>query len=105
METIKVTTRLSTEEKESVLVYDYVDKVWHAETVIPKHLNKWKKQGWKQTAEYIYDDGSVCGGAFVVPEKAVSFRNPNIKRVMSEKQMKNLLGDAENDEDDEDDED
>ena len=102
METIKITTHLSTEEKESVMVYDYVDKVWRAETVIPKHLNKWKKQGWKQTAEYIYDDGSVCGGAFVVPEKAVSFRNPNIKRVMSEKQMQNLHKNDDEDEDGED---
>ena len=102
METIKVNTRLSTEERESVLVYDYIDKVWYAETVIPKHFNKWKKQGWNQTAEYIYDDGTVCGGAFVVPEKAISFRNPNIKRVMSEEQMKNLHRRDENDEDDED---
>ena len=100
METIKVTTYLSTEERETVMVYDYVDKVWHAETVIPKHLNKWKKKGWNQIAEYVYDDGSVCGGVFVVPEKAISFRDPNKKRVMSEKQMKNLLG-REEEEDDE----
>ena len=101
METIKVNTRISTEEKESVMVYDYVDQVWYAETVIPKHLNKWKKQGWKQTAEFVYGDGSVCGGAFVVPEKAVSFRNPNIKRVMSEKQMKNLQGRCEDEDEEE----
>ena len=105
METVKINTRLSNEERESVLVYDYIDKVWYADTVVPKHLNKWKKQGWKQTTEYIYDDGSVCGGAFVVPEKAVSFRNPNIKRVMSEKQMQNLLGSNTGYEEDEDDED
>ena len=94
METIKVTTRLSTEERESVMVYDNVDKVWRTDTTLPKHLNKWKKQGWKQTAEFVYDDGSVCGGAFIVPERAVSFRNVE-KKQMSEKQMKNLRGDDE----------
>lgn len=98
METIKVITRLSTDEKESVLVYDYADNVWYAETVISKHLNKWKKQGWKQTVEYVYDDGSVCGGAFIVPERAVSFRNAE-KKQMTEKQMGNLFGGDEDDED------
>jgi hypothetical protein len=32
------------------------------------------------------------GGVFVAPESAVSLRNPNKKRVMSEKQMSNLFG-------------
>ena len=102
MDTIKVNTRISMDERETVLVFDYVEKVWYADTVIPKHLNTWKKRGWNQTTEYIYDDGSVCGGAFIVPEKAITFRDPNKKRVMSEKQMQNLRGCDEEDEDDED---
>lgn len=101
METIKVTTRLSTEERETVLVYDNVSKVWTMDTTLPKHCNKAKKQGWTQTAEFVYDDGSVCGGVFVVPEKAVSFRNPKIKRVMSEKQMMNLRGGVEDEDEEE----
>ena len=102
MEIIKFTTRLCAEEKETILVYDNVDKVWYMDTTVPKHFNKAKKQGWTQTSEFVYEDGSVCGGAFLAPEKAITLRNPNKKRVMSDKQMKNL---HRNDEDDEGDED
>ena len=72
------------------------------DTTVPKHCNKAIKQGWKQTAEYVYDDGSVCGGAFEASAKAITFRNPNKKRVMSDEQMKNLHRHDEEDEDDED---
>lgn len=102
METIKVNTRLSTEERETVLVYDNVDKMWYMDTTVPKHINKAKKQGWTQTAEFVYEDGLVCGGAFQAPEKAITIRNPNKKRVMSEEQMKNLHRHEEEDDDDED---
>ena len=92
METIKLTTRLSSEERETVLVYDNVDKVWRMDTTIPKHLNKAKKQGWNQTAEFIYDDGTPCGGAFTAPARAITIRSAE-KKQMSEKQMNNLHGD------------
>ena len=101
MDTIKVNTRLSTEERETVLVYSYSDKKWYADTTIPKHVNKFKKQGWTQTAEYVYEDGLVCGGAFESEEKAITFRNPNKKRVMSEKQMNNLHRHADDEDEDE----
>ena len=97
METIKVNTRLSTEERETVLVYDNVDKVWIMDSTVPKHFNKAKKQGWTQTAEFIYEDGTVCGGAFEAPARAVTIRNAE-KKQMSEKQMGNLRGDDEDDE-------
>ena len=102
MKIIKMATRLSTEERETVLVYDNVDKVWHMDTTVSNHLNKAKKQGWTQIAEYIYEDGSVCGGAFTAPKKAITIRDPNKKRVMSDKQMKNLLGGVDEDDDEED---
>ena len=102
METIKVNTRLSTEERETVLVYDNIDKVWYMDTTVSNHLNKAKKQGWTQTAEYVYEDGSVCGGAFTAPKKAITIRDPNKKRVMSDKQMTNLHRNDAEDEDDED---
>ena len=102
MEIIKVTSKLSNEERETVLVYDNVDRKWRVDTMLLKHVNKFKKQGWKQIVEYVYEDGSVCGGVFEGGERAITFRNPNKKRVMSEKQMKNLLGRTEEDEDDED---
>ena len=89
METIKINTRLSTEERETVLVYDNIDKVWYMDSTVPKHANNAKKQGWTQTAEYIYDDGTPCGGAFVGPARAITIRNAE-KKQMSEKQLSNL---------------
>jgi hypothetical protein len=97
METIKVNTRLSTEERETVLVYDNVDKKWLMDSTVPKHVNKAKKQGWTQTAEYVYEDGSACGGAFEAPARAITIRSAE-KKQMSEKQMRNLSGDDEDDE-------
>jgi hypothetical protein len=102
MKTTKITSRLSNEERETVLLYDNVDKVWRMDTTIPKHANKAKRQEWKQVGEYIYDDGTVCGGVFEASDKAVTFRNPNKKRVLSEKQMQNLHKHGDEDEEDED---
>ena len=76
-------------------------KKWYADTTINKHANRFKKQGWTQTVEYVYDDGNVCGGVFEGSEKAITIRNPNIKRVMSEKQMQNLHKNDDEDEDNE----
>ena len=98
METIKVTCRLSAEERETVLVYDNIDKVWRMDSTVPKHFNKAKKQGWEQTAEFVYEDGSICGGAFEAPARAITIRSTE-KKQMSEKQLGNLLGN--NDEDEE----
>jgi hypothetical protein len=98
METIKVNSRLSAEGRETVLVYDNVDKVWRMDSTVPKHFNKAKKQGWKQTAEFVYEDGTVCGGAFEAPARAITIRSTE-KKQMSEKQMGNLFsGDDEDEE-------
>lgn len=102
MEIIKVNTKLSNEEKETVIVYSNIDKRWYVDTTLTKHMNKLKKQEWTQTAEYVYEDGTVCGGVFEGSEKAITIRNPNKKRVMSDKQMKNLHRCDEDDEDEED---
>ena len=102
MEIIKVTSRLTNEERETILVYDNIDKKWRADTTLTKHVGKLKKQGWTQTAEYVYEDGTVCGGVFEGADKAITIRNPNKKRVMSDKQMNNLFKRDEEDEDDED---
>lgn len=102
MEIIRINSRLTLEERETILVYDSVDKVWKMDTTITKHMNKAKKQGWTQTAEYVYEDGTACGGAFEASDKGITIRNPNKKRVMSELQMQNLHKHDEDDEDDED---
>lgn len=89
MKTIKINSRLTNEERETIIVYSGVDKMWKMDTTITKHANKAKKQGWTQIAEYAYDDGTVCGGAFTAPTKAITIRNAE-KKQMSEAQMRNL---------------
>lgn len=92
METIKIGNKLTMEERETILVYDSVNKVWRMDTTVSKHANRAKKQEWKQITEYVYDDGVVLGGVFEAPDRSVTFRNV-AKKQMSEKQLKNLLED------------
>lgn len=101
MEIIKVTTRLIAEERETILVYDNVDRVWVMDTSIPKHFRKALKQGWTPKTQYEYEDGTICGMVLTAPEKAITIRNPNKTRVMSELQMENLHRHDHEDEDDE----
>lgn len=98
MNTIRINSRLTLEEKETILVYDSVNKTWTMDTTVPKHMNKAKKQGWMQLTEYVYDDGTACGGVFEASARAITIRNAE-KKQMSEKQMGNLVADDEDDED------
>ena len=98
MKIVKIKNKLALEERETVLVYDSVDKVWHMDTTVTKHANKAKKQLWTQTVEYIYDDGTACGGVFEAPARAITIRSTE-KKQMSEKQMGNLISSDEDDED------
>lgn len=97
METIRINSRLTLEERETILVYNSAAKTWYVDTVVPKHMNKFKKQGWTQTAEYVYEDGTACGGAFEGFERAITIRNAE-KKQMTEKQMGNLCSDDEEEE-------
>ena len=97
----KVYCKLSSSEREVLLHYDVVDNKWIMDTTIMKFYNKAKRQGWTQTDEYIYEDGTVCGGAFEALGKGITIRNPNKTRVMSEKQMNNLHGHADDEDEDE----
>lgn len=90
MKTIKINGKLLPEERETILVYSGTDGKWCADTTVTKHMNRFKKQGWTQTVEYVYEDGSACGGVFEASDRGIIIRNPNKKRVMSDKQMKNL---------------
>ena len=92
MQIVKIKERLTSEEKETLLLYDVVDKQWTMDTTVMKHYNKAKRQGWEQLKEFVYEDGTVCGGVFVAPDRAVTIRNIDPKQ-MSDKQMCNLLQD------------
>lgn len=102
MEIIKVNTKLTNEEKETILTYDNINKVWRMDSTVAKHFNKALRQEWTPIAKYVYEDDVVCGMVLEAPAKAITIRNPNKKRVMSDKQMTNLYKcDDEEDNDDE----
>ena len=86
METIKVSTRLSNEEREVHLYFDPIDRVWVMDSFMPKYFRKAIKQGWTPIREYVYDDGMVCGMSLTAPERSISIRNTEKKQV-SEKQL------------------
>lgn len=94
METIKINTKLTLEERETLLNYDSVEKMWIMDSMVPKHFRKALKQGWTPIRQYVYDDGTVCGMVLTGPERAITIRNTT-KKQMSEKQLGNLMSDDE----------
>ena len=88
---IKVGSKLTNEEKETLLNYDGITKMWTMDSTIPKHFRKALKQGWTPVKQYVYDDGTVCGMVLTAPERSITIRNTE-KKQMSEKQLGNLLG-------------
>ena len=91
METIKVNSKLTIEERETTLNYDRVDKTWTMDSTVPKHFRKALKQGWTPIRQYVYEDGTVCGMMLIAPERSVTIRSTT-KKQMSEKQLGNLGG-------------
>lgn len=89
LKTIKIYNKLTAEERETLLNYDGINKEWTMDSTIPKHFRKALRQGWTPFIQYIYEDGTVCGMMLKAPERAVTIRNVE-KKKMSEKQMKNL---------------
>ena len=96
MEIIKVACKLSSEERETILNYDNVDKLWIMDSTVPKHFNKALRQGWTPITKYVYEDGTICGMVLTAPARAITIRSTE-KKQMSEKQLGNLS----NDDDDE----
>jgi hypothetical protein len=88
MKVVSLNEKLSNEQKETILRYDYIDKKWYMDTTVAKHANRACKQGWTQTTKYIYN-GVVVGGCFEATDRAITIRNSEKKKV-SEKQMSNL---------------
>ena len=90
MKVIKLTTRLTAEEKETTLNYDYLDKTWRMDSTVQKHFNKALRQGWTPLVRFEYEDGTVAGYVLEAPDRAVTIRNVVAKK-MSEKQLGNLI--------------
>lgn len=85
----KLAGRLTNEEKETLLNYDYVSKKWIMDSTVSTHFNKALKQGWTPLVKYEYGDGSVAGYKLEAPGRAVTIRSVE-KKQLSEKQMANL---------------
>lgn len=86
-----VRSRLSATERESLfLISADEDDVVLLDTTILKDYNLAKKRGWKLIEEYVYEDGTVAGGKFTAPRRALSMRGVQAKQ-LSEKQKQNLL--------------
>ena len=99
METIQVGGRLIAEERETLLHYDVINKVWLMDSTVPKHFNKALKQKWAPIKQYVYEDGTRCGMVLTAPARAITIRNTE-KKQMTDKQLGNLPDNE--DEDDED---
>ena len=89
MEIVKLTTRLTSEEKETLLNYDFFDKIWRMDSTVQKHFNKALHQGWTPLVKYEYEDGTAAGYVLEAPGRAVTIRSVEAKK-MSEKQLENL---------------
>jgi hypothetical protein len=90
MEIIKVSgNKLTNEEREVYLYLDPIEKTWVLDAFMPKYFRKALKQGWTPIRQYVYEDGTVCGMSLVGPERAVTIRNVD-KKKLSEKQLNNL---------------
>ena len=89
MEIIKLTTRLTSEEKETLLNYDCLNKTWIMDSTVQKHFNKALNQGWTPLVKYEYEDDTVAGYVLEAPGRAITIRNVETKK-MTEKQLENL---------------
>ena len=97
MEVIKIHTRFTLEEKETVLNYNCADKMWEMYSLVSTHYNKALKQGWTPRVKYEFEDGSVAGYILTAPARSITIRNVNPKQ-MSEKQLANLSQDDDEEE-------
>ena len=74
------------EEMETTLVYDKVEKSWRAYSNVPTHLTKFAKQGWALD-KTVEEDGRVIAAYYHAPANGISIRNPNAaKRQMTDEQ-------------------
>ena len=89
METIKINGRFTLEERDTLLNYNPIDDQWIMDSNIPKHFRKALRQGWTPIRQYVYDDGTVCAMCLSAPERAVTIRNVE-KKKLSEKQLEIL---------------
>lgn len=84
--TENVSTKLSRDEREIILLFNEGSGVWEAETSIPKWWRKLESKNWKCIKTLYYDDGTVCSKTFVGSSKGVSITDPFKVREISDEQ-------------------
>lgn len=89
MKTITTSVKLTPEEREvtiNIAPDGEGNLIAFVDTSIQKYATRCKKMGWTQISETRHADGNWVAAEFTAPAKALSFRNPSVKRVMSEEQ-------------------
>ena len=66
-----------TEERETHLHYDLIDREWSAYTNIPEHMRKLEAKGWKKIRVGVDEDGEVIEAFYKAPKNAITFRDLN----------------------------
>lgn len=78
-------TKLTQNERELVINYCEYDRIWYAESSIPKFWRRLEKKGWICTGTQYYPDGTVCSKSFTSGNsKGISITDPNRVRTISE---------------------
>ena len=83
-------TKLTQAEREFFLNYNELDKVWVAESSIPKFWRKLEKKNWTCTGVQYYPDGTICSKTFTSNSpKGVNISDPTkAKREMTDEQKR-----------------
>ena len=92
MVTKRMNGKLTAEERETLLRFDYLDQCWYVETSVPTHITKFKKQGWEIIAQTLSKDGSIQAVEFKCdnPSSISIGRAEKRKRELTEEQRENL---------------
>lgn len=87
-QTFASASKLTIYEREFYLNYNEFDKVWIAESSIPKFWRRLEKRNWTCTGVQYYPDGSICSKTFTSNSpKGITITDPTkAKREMTEEQ-------------------
>lgn len=66
-----------TEERETHLHYDPIDREWSAYTNIPEHMRKLRAKGWREVRVGLDEGGEVIEAFYKAPKNAITFRDLN----------------------------
>lgn len=99
MKTIKNDIKLTAEERETHLNFDYINKMWYMDSSITRHFNKAVRTGWEPIAQYIDKDGIVYRMQLRAPERGITIKTPEKRKISAEHFAKLTSGSKETDSD------